>query len=186
MKRRKINLWPSTQLFGLFTLALSCISFINFDSGVINSPPSDLNGDGAINILILGTNNSVSGGKAFSPDQIAVELQNILTEDDSISASINVVAENIHMSKVVTVGLGGAGTQYNWTHYSHSLTQYYYWPEGQEARMDNLSGNGDTVWDYVVIGADPYIVANTPGYYALGVNKVAAKVAEGGAETSFY
>lgn len=143
----------------------------------------DINDDGVINILVLGTNSSINGSQTFSPDQIVAELQNILLADNDIAIDVNVVAEDIHMSQLVTVGLGGGGTEYNWTHHSHSLTQYYYWPEGRDARMANLSGNGDTDWDFVIIGADPHIISTTPGYYSLGVNKVAAKVAEGDAET---
>lgn len=143
---------------------------------------SDLNGDGVLNILVLGTNSSINNRAAFSPDQLAEELGSILSADATLDLSVNVVAEDIHRSQSVTFGLGGGGTEYTWAHYSHSLLQYYYWPEGQAARMDNLSGNGDTDWDYVVIGADPYMVATLPGFYALGVNKVADKVAEGEAQ----
>ncbi|MFT6781967.1 MAG: hypothetical protein ACJA1A_001893 [Saprospiraceae bacterium] len=148
----------------------------------VNSDCNPLNNDDILNILVIGTNSSIDGGEAFSPDQIAEELQSILSADASITVDVNVVAEDIHMSKTVTLGLGGGGDEYNWTHHSHSLAQYYYWPEGLEARMDNLSGNGDVDWDYVVIGADPGIISTTPGYYSLGVNKVAAKVAEGDAQ----
>ncbi len=141
----------------------------------------DTNGDGAVNILVLGTNTSISGA-AFSPDQIAAELTRILAEDGSNDATVNVVAKDIHQSKAVTVGLGQNGAEYTYTHHSHSLAQYYYWPEDQAARWANLSSAGDVVWDYVVIGSDPYLVANLPGYYALGVNKIATKVAAGGAQ----
>lgn len=141
----------------------------------------DINGDGSIHILVLGTNLSIDGGKGFSPDQIAEELQSILSGDGTISIDVNVVSEDIHLSKAVTVGLGQGGTEYSWTHHSHSLAQYYYWPDGRDARMDNLMGTGGIDWDFVVIGADPHMVAKMPGYYALGVNKIAAKAAEGGA-----
>ena len=92
----------------------------------------DINGDGTLNILVLGTNSSFNGGETFSPDLISNELQSILSADESLTINVNVVAEDIHLSKVVTVGLGGGGTSYNWLHHSHSLTQYYYWPEGLE------------------------------------------------------
>jgi hypothetical protein len=142
----------------------------------------DINGDGTLNILILGTNSSINGTETFSPNQISEELQNILSTNENLSIDVNVIAEDIHMSSLITVGLGGAGTEYNWTHHSHSLVQYYYWPEGYEDRIENLSGHGENDWDYVIIGADPYIVSIAPGYYSLGVNKIAAKVVEGGAQ----
>lgn len=190
MKKKRNNQHRSTP--SLWTILLFAISYIlttgfSLDNTVINPIISnanpDINGDGTINILVLGTNSSINNTATFSPNQIVIELQNILSSDDAISMDVNVVAEDIHMSQSVTVGLGGGGAEYNWMHHSHSLVQYYYWPEGFDARMDNLSGNGGIDWDYVVIGADPHIISTTSGYYSLGVNKVAAKVAEGDAQT---
>ncbi len=147
------------------------------------SVEADINGDGELNILILGTSKSINNSaESFAADIIAAELNNILSEDINSSTEIFVAAEDIYKSKEVPVGLGSGGTQYDYTHYSHSLVQYYYWPEGMETRMDMLSGKGDKKWDYVVIAADPYMVSTLPGYYSLGVNKIAAKVAEGGAK----
>ncbi|MFK7811320.1 MAG: hypothetical protein AB8B59_02430 [Maribacter sp.] len=143
----------------------------------------DINGDGELNILILGTSKSIkNGAEAFSSETIASELNAILSEDATSTAVPYVESEDIYKSKDVSVALGSGGTEYNYTHYSHSLVQYYYWPEGMEARMDKLSGKGNKKWDYVVIAADPYIVSTLPGYYSLGVNKIASKVAEGGAK----
>lgn len=144
---------------------------------------ADLNGDGELNVLILGTSRSINNSaEPFAPDNIAIELNKILSEDVNGTATVYVEAEDIYKSKEVAVALGSGGSQYDYTHYSHSLVQYYYWPEGMESRMDKLSGKGDKKWDYVVIAADPYIVSTLPGYYSLGVNKIAAKVAEGGAK----
>lgn len=173
-----VNYPDKSILFFLLLLMLSLsITRPNSNDGNL-----DFNGDGEINIMVIGTNNAINGGEEFSPDQIAAELQNILAADPAITLNVNVVAEDVYRSKIVTLGLGGNGTEFNWRHYSHSLTQYYYWPEGLDARMDNLSGNGSVDWDYVVIGADPQIIASMPGFYALGVNKIAAKVAEGNAQ----
>lgn len=154
------------------------------DSGETDSEPidPDFNGDGALNILVLGTNQSMDDQTAFSPDAIAAELATLFAADGGAPPDLQVVSEDIHMSRDVTFGLGGGGDEYTVTHHSHSLTQYYYWPDGLAERMDNLAGNGAADWDHVVIGADPFIVANMPGYYALGANKVASKVAEGGAQ----
>lgn len=144
---------------------------------------ADINGDGELNILILGTSKSINNSaEPFASDNIASELNSILSEDMTSTTVAYVEAEDIYQSKAVSVALGSGGDQYNYTHYSHSLVQYYYWPEGMESRMDKLSGKGDKKWDYVVIAADPYIVSTLPGYYSLGVNKIAAKVAEGGAK----
>lgn len=157
------------------------------DDEVMTAPEqafkADINGDGELNILILGTSKSINNtAEAFAPATIASELTSILSEDINSSEMMYVEAEDIYKSKQVTVALGSGGSQYDYTSSSHSLIQYYYWPEGMEARMDKLSGKGHKKWDYVVIAADPYLVATLPGYYALGVNKIAAKVVEGGAK----
>jgi hypothetical protein len=151
----------------------------------ITTPPidPDLNGDGTLNILVIGTNQSIQdGGEAFSPDQIAAELQSILSADATLSVDVNVVAEDMYRTKQLVTGYGQSGDEYNWFYYCHSFAQYYFWPEGRDARMANLAGQGAVDWDQVVIGGDPNIVSETPGYYSLGVNKVATKVAEGDAQ----
>lgn len=151
---------------------------------------ADLNRDGALNILVLGSSRSIqpyssfsnSGAHAFSTQAMTEELQNILAADPNISVDVYVESEDIYTSKQVATGVGQGGTANNMTYFRHSLMQYYYWPEGLENRKQNLSGNKDRDWDYVVIAADPYIVATTPGYYSLGVNKIASKVAQGNAK----
>ena len=140
----------------------------------------DVNNDGNINIFILGTSTSINGGQGFSPDPIAQELQRILDGDPNRTGDVNVVFEDIHTSTAITIGLGGNGAEYTYTHHRHSLLQYYYWPADIELRMQNLKGEGDHDWDYVIIASDPYIISNTPGVYALGAHKIAAKVEEGG------
>jgi hypothetical protein len=163
------------------TLIVTLVSLLLTSLLHAQNPILDINGDGTLNILVIGTNNSIKdNAEGFSPDQIAIELQNILSADTSISINVNVEAEDIYKTKNVSSGIANVYTTIL-TYFCHSLVQYYYWPEGRNARMDNLTGNNGVDWDYVVIGADPYIVASIPGYYSLGVNKIAAKVAEGGA-----
>ena len=144
--------------------------------------PVDVNGDGTLNILVIGTSNSIQNNfEEFSPNLITSELQSILSADTSISISVNVVAEDIYKMKPVITGIAGMITA-NRNYYCHSLTQYYFWPDGHTARMDNLEGTNGVDWDYVVIAADPYIVSKMPGYYSLGINKIAAKINQGGAK----
>ena len=141
----------------------------------------DINEDGTLNILVIGTDKSIKdGAEAFSSAQITNELKSILSADTSISINVNVVAENIYKTKNISMGIA-AGQTRQLDYFSHSLVQYYYWPDGHNTRMDNLTGNNGVDWDVVVIGADPFIVSKIPGYYSLGVNKIAAKVIEGGA-----
>lgn len=143
----------------------------------------DINGDGQLNILVLGTSVSIDPNSAgFASSRIAAELENILSQDTSLNLEVHISFEDIYKEKVITYGLGQAGNTMNSYHYAHSLTQYYYWPDQQTERLKNLTGEAAHKWDYVVIAADPYIVAKLPGYYALGVNKIAEKVAEGGAQ----
>ena len=63
----------------------------------------DFNEDGSINILVLGTNTSINGGSGFSPDQLSVELNNILNGDPNISGEVNVVSEDLHTSRPVPI-----------------------------------------------------------------------------------
>lgn len=148
---------------------------------VAQTPSIDINGDGTLNILILGTTNSIQDNfVAFSPIQIASELQSILSSDPLINLNINVQYEDIFRTKNLSTGIAGVFTE-SLNYFCHSLTQYYYWPENRTSRLNNLSGNNGTDWDYVVISGDPYIIAKMPGYYSLGVNKIASLVFEGGA-----
>ena len=177
----------SLLLVLLTTVMFGCKS--DDDVAIIVTPPDlqeqvspDSNEDGKLNILILGSSRSwLTGTRAFETDQIAMELQEILANDTALDLELNIVFEDIHTSKAIDYGLGQAGNVFNVTHFSHSLMQYYHWPEGHSERLQNLKGAGTHVWDYVIIGADPYLVSKVPGYYALGVNTIAAKVAEGGA-----
>lgn len=151
------------------------------DDTVTVSP--DVNADGQLNILIIGTSQSINNSTgAFATNAIATQLNNILSQDAAIDLELNISFEDIYRTKEVPFGLGQAGNVYDADYYAHSLMQYYYWPEGQTERLANLANTDATKWDYVVIAADPYIVAKLPGYYALGVNKVASKIAEGGAK----
>ena len=188
MKHLVTSLMPTRLTISLWALVGLCLTGCSDpgDEGesqnrVTPAAPTnpDHNGDGVVNILVLGTNASINGS-AFSPDQIAVELGNILEADASFDGSVQVASRDLHKTKQVTLGLGQNGAEYTYAHHSHSLAQHYYWPEGQAERWADLSNEGDLVWDFVVIGADPFMVATLPGYYALGVNKVAAKVADGG------
>jgi len=144
----------------------------------------DTNDDGELNILILGSSTTIyntSTTEAFNTEEVANELTNIFENLEDNSLSINVTSEDIYQSKLVNIGLGSANNRYYYNCYSHSLMQYYYWPENQETRINSLNNTGDTDWDYIIIGADPYMVANLPEYYAVGVNKVLETIAAGDA-----
>ena len=140
----------------------------------------DVNNDGNLNILVLGTTESINdNSEEFSPYQIAIELQNILLADTNITLGLNVVAEDIYRSKNVSTGIANQITS-NLDYYCHSLFQYYFWPEDRNQRMQFLMGDSVFNWDYVVIGSDPYILSTMPGFYSLGVNKIAEKIVDGG------
>jgi hypothetical protein len=175
---KKLNEYQMKKTLLSFLATLACLLFA---SSLRSQTSVDINGDGTLNILVIGTSISIEDNfEEFSSNQITSELQSILLADTSISINVNVVAENIYKTKTVSTGIAGQFTA-NRNYYCHSLAQYYYWPDNHSARMDNLMGNNGVDWDYVVIGADPYIVSKMPGYYSLGVNKIAAKVNQGGA-----
>lgn len=154
----------------------------NTNSPTATSP--DHNKDGKLNILLLGSSLSIDNNATpFLTKGIATELKNILTQDKSFNLEVNVIEEDIYKKKSVTYGLGQGGNVFQHDHFAHSLMQYYYWPEKKTDRWQKLAGSGAHKWDYVVITADPYMIAKLPSYYALGVNKIASKIATGGAKT---
>tara|TARA_B110001469_G_scaffold1142_1_gene1326 strand:- start:1267 stop:1770 length:504 start_codon:yes stop_codon:yes gene_type:complete len=133
---------------------------------------ADINGDGTLNILVLGTTESIhTSSEEFSPYQLTIELQNILSADTNITIGVNVVAEDIYRTKNVSTGIANQFTS-NLDYYCHSLVQYYYWPEDRIERMNNLTGDSIFDWDYVIIGSDPYIISKIPGFYSLGLIKL--------------
>ena len=142
----------------------------------------DFNGDGSVNILIIGTTSSINGSNGFSPEPIAESLKQILDGDVSWTGDVNIASEDIHQSKSLSIELGSGGSLYDYTHHSHSLLQYYYWPDGMEERINNWKGESALDWDHVVMAPDPYILSTTPGYFALGAHKVAEQIVEGGAQ----
>lgn len=184
--KKQITLQISIGLcITILLIILSCSS----DDSTIVIPTEiepislDINDDGQLNILIIGTSTSInSSSSGFATDVIAEELHNILSQDAAIDSELHIAYEDIYSIKEVTFGLGQGGSVFNTNHYAHSLMQYYYWPDGQSERWDNLASDGAYQWDYVIVGADPYIISNVPGYYALGVNKVVSKISEGGAK----
>jgi hypothetical protein len=164
-----------------FKLISTLFCLLSTSTSEAQTSPVDVNGDGTLNILVIGTSNSIEDNfEEFSPNQITTELQSILSLDPLISLNINVVSEDIYMTKTVSTGIAGQFTA-NRAYYCHSLAQYYYWPDNRTARINNLTGNNGTDWDYVVINADPYIISTMPGYYSLGVNKIGSVIHSGGA-----
>lgn len=64
---------------------------------------ADINGDGTLNVLVIGTNRSIkAGGEGFSPDLVTAELEAILEADAAISVDVNVVAGGIYRTENVT------------------------------------------------------------------------------------
>lgn len=133
-------------------------------------------------VLIIGSDHDLgdkygSDSAAFSPTAIASELQSILTQNGPGDATVEV--EERHNNDLPT---GFVGSGYTFTSDSYNLTGWFHYPlpaGAEEARWANLRGEGDHVWDYVVIIGDPYTMEKTPGMYAQGVAKVAEEVAKG-------
>lgn len=96
---------------------------------------------------------------------------------------VNVVFDEVFRQKKTDVAVGGGGAAWPNEFSCHSLAQWYFWPEGRDARLANLTGQGETKFSYVVLVGDPYIIATMPGIYAEGVNLIASKVSEGDAKT---
>jgi fibronectin type 3 domain-containing protein len=85
--------------------------------------------------------------------------------------------------------------------YCNNLASWFYWPFGEWAGFDpeqgwyntvegtdiqrwaDLRSDNGTEFDFVVLIGDPYTIESTPGYYTLGVAKIAEEVAKGNRET---
>lgn len=146
-----------------------------------------------LDILIVGSTHSFSEGgesgvvheKPFDPTDIASELQSILANDTNITEPVNVVFEDIYTNKNISLWYSST---INETHNRrcYSLAQYYMWPEGLAARRANLRGTNGTPWDYVVVMADLYVIANFPGMFAEGANMLIEEVRSGTAEPILF
>lgn len=138
-----------------------------------------------LNVLVIGSTHSFSEGgesgvvheKPFNPTQIRNHLQSILAQDPAITETVNVVFEDIYKTKMLTVNYSGSSI-YDFTSRCYSLAQHFMWPEGETTRLANLRGEGDYVWDYIVLCNDPYIMANFPGMIAEGVKLIQEEVAK--------
>lgn len=150
-----------------------------------------------VNILIIGSDtpgdqqyaSRLSGSPgptpAFQYEEMADELRQILT-----GAGVGAVN--------VTTRERYAGSSGN---YCTNLATWFYWPYGEwegnhpdsgewyanvtgteTERWAELRGEDGTAWDYVVLIGDPYTIEATPGFYTLGVAKIAEEVAEGTGE----
>ena len=96
----------------------------------------------------------------FSPTEIGTQLQSILDQDNR--GSINVQVEERYMSQGGIIG--------SWTAYSYNLMTWFNYPfpaDAEQARWQNLRGEGDIKWDYIVLIGDPYTMEYTPGMYSM-------------------
>ena len=139
-----------------------------------------------LDVLVIGSIHSFSEGnesgvvqeKAFNPTSIATQLQSILSQDSAISETVNVEFEDIYKSKFLNTPIGGSGTLWSMEFHCYSLVQHFMWPEDKDARLANLRGEGDYVWDYIILCGDPYVMANFPGVYAEGVKMIHHEISQ--------
>jgi hypothetical protein len=142
---------------------------------------------GALNVLVIGSTHSYSEGegsgaanrRAFNAAAAADSLRTILANDPKYKNTANVVFEDIFRTKTLPTAVGGGARMMTMEYRCYSLAQYYFWPDGRDKRLANLSGSGKTKWSHVVIVGDPYILANMPGVYAEGANLIADTVRKG-------
>ena len=131
-----------------------------------------------VNVLVLGSSQhfdlkeSGAGADRLDLEAMADELGRIINRGERNGPS-TVVFEDIYQTKETPVALGSSGRMIPTTFYCHSLAQYYFWPEGREARLDFLRGESGLSWDYVVLAGDPYLMDRMPGVFAEGVALVA-------------
>jgi hypothetical protein len=141
----------------------------------------------SLDILVIGSTKSfsdleknyysVTHEKPYNPTSIITQLKNILNQDPSIEETVNIVFEDIFKKKTVTTYVGGSGTDdRDYEYHCYSLAQHFMWPEDKEERMANLVGESGTVWDYIILCEDPYVMVNFPGIYAEAVNMIQEEI----------
>ncbi|MEM7392345.1 MAG: hypothetical protein AAF492_08340, partial [Verrucomicrobiota bacterium] len=146
-----------------------------------------------LDILVIGSTQSYSDGgesgvvqeQAFDPSGIATQLQSILDNDSAVTGTANVVFQDIYTNKSLWVNYSG-GIYTNFTSHCYSLAQFYMWPEGKADRLAELRGTNGTAWDYVVVMAGSYMLANFPGMYAEGAQMIIDEVRSGTAEPILF
>ena len=135
-----------------------------------------------VNVLVVGPSQSFhSSESVFDAESVADELRSIL-QGDAAAGTVNVVFDDIYTNKTINTGVGGSGDLWVEDYRRYSLTQYYFWPEDRDARLDQLKSASGTNWDYVVLMDDPYLMARMPGAHAEGVKLVSDAALSGGAE----
>jgi hypothetical protein len=155
---------PLAFLFLMITLPLGVILPIQLQAGV--------------NVLLIGSSyhfdqkEGGKQGKRLDPKSVAEELEKILNKGKRDGSS-KVVFEDIYRTKETPIALGAGGKLVPTEFHCHSLAQYYFWPEGREARLKQLKGEAGTSWDYAVIIGDPYLIDQMPGVFAEGVYLIA-------------
>ncbi len=142
-----------------------------------------------VNILIVGSSEGFDKREQpkghdehLSSTKLAPMLEKVLNKGKTVRDGTSVAIEDVYRKKFVTVALGSGGTKIETEFHCHSLAQYYFWPEGRDQRLANLSNKGDTKWDYVILVGDPYIISEMPGIYAEGVNLLVHRIKGGGAK----
>lgn len=138
------------------------------------------------NVLLVASTEpfgEVQGVPNYSKQDLIRFVRSRLMREIGKRGRVNVVFEDIFRQKKMDVAVGGGGKAWPNEFACHSLAQWFFWPEGREARLANLTGQGETKFDYVVLAGDPYLIMNMPGVYAEGVTLIANKVKQGPAQT---
>lgn len=138
------------------------------------------------NVLLIASTHpfgEVEGVAKYTEQDLVRYVSSRLMRELSQRGRVHVDFEDVYRQKKIDVAVGGGGQAWPNEFACHSLAQWYFWPEGHDARMAALTGQGETKYDYVVLAGDPYLIMNMPGIYAEGVNLIANKVKQGGAET---
>ncbi len=155
-----------------------------------------------VNILIIGSDtpgdqqyaarlsSSPAATPAFQYEAVADHLRQIL--EGGGHGTVNVTTRN---------RVAGSTGSSSFVTACNNLLTWFYWPFGEwvgndpvlgsytsvtgtdAVRWADLRGENGTEWDYVVLIGDPFTIEAIPGYYTLGVSKIAAEVAQGPGET---
>lgn len=140
-------------------------------------------------ILVIGSSkvyDEVKGINEVSGDSLLKTLRSLAPRELKIRGRSKLTFLDIYNSKTLDTAYGGRGNPVSFEYHCHSLTQWFFWPEGRDERIKNLKGQGEVKWDHVILVGDPYIIANMPGYFAEGVKLISEVVHKGSAKVSLY
>lgn len=141
------------------------------------------------NVWLIASTRHFGAGQdipAYTKQDLLRLAHSTLLRELPVRGKVNIVFEEVHRQKKMDVAVGGGGQPWATQFECHSLAQWYFWPEGRDERLANLSGKGEIQYSHIILVGDPYLLVHMPGVYAEGVHLIATKVSQANAQTVLW